>query len=122
MKLQSFKDLKVWKKAIDLVDEVYKITGQFPKSETYGLASQMQRATVAIPSNIAEGYKRNHRLEFIQFLGVANSSSAELETQIIIAKRQYKNIDYSKAESLLEEIQKMLYALIQSLRPLYAKR
>ncbi|MBI2607502.1 MAG: four helix bundle protein [Candidatus Doudnabacteria bacterium] len=122
MKLKSFKDLTVWQKAINLVDEIYKITAKFPKSETYGLASQMQRAAVAIASNIAEGYKRNHRLEFIQFLGIANSSSGELETQIVIAKRQYQNINYLRAELLLEEIQKMLHALIQSLKPLYAKR
>ena len=115
MKLQSHKDLQVWKKAIDLVDEIYKITGQLPKTETYGLASQMQRAAVAIPSNIAEGYKRNHRPEFVQFLGISNASAAELETQLIITKRLYADINCSKAESLLEEIQKMLYALIKSL-------
>ncbi len=122
MKLQSFKELEVWKRSIDLVDEIYIITRQFPKSETYALASQMQRAAVAIPSNIAEGYKRNHRPEFVQFLGIANASSGELETQIIIPKRQYPEIVYNKAESLLVEVQKMLYVLIEKLKPLYAKR
>lgn len=68
----------------------------------------MRRAAVAIPSNIAEGYKRNHRAEFIQFLGIANASAAELETQIIISKRQYKDLDYFLTENLLIEIQKML--------------
>ena len=91
---------------MDLVDEIYIITRQFPKSETYGLASQMQRAAVAIPSNIAEGSKRNHTLEFIQFLGISNASAAELETQLLISRRQYKELDYNKAESLLLEVQK----------------
>lgn len=122
MPLESFKDLQVWKKSIDLVDEVYIITKQLPKIENFGLCSQMQRAAVAIPSNIAEGYKRNHRLEFIQFLGIANASSAELETQIVISKRQYPMIDYKKAESLLVEVQKMLHVLIFKLKPLYPKR
>lgn len=93
-----------------------------PKNEVYGLCSQMQRSAVAIPSNIAEGCKRNHRAEFIQFLGIANASSAELETQLIIAKRLYSGIEFSKAESLLVEVQKMLHVLISKLNPLYAKR
>ena len=76
----------------------------------------MQRAGVGIPSNIAEGYRRNHRAEFIQFLAIAISSAAELETQIIICKEQYKNIDYAKAEALLDEVQRMLYAMISKLK------
>ena len=88
-----------------------------PKQEMYGLCSQMQRAAVAIPSNIVEGYKRNHRLEFVQFLGIANGSAAELETQIIIAKRQYTDIKFEKAEMLLVEVQKMLHVLIAKLKP-----
>src|SRR3989344_3375328 len=122
MTVQSYKELTVWKKSIDLVDDIYALTNQLPKSEVYGLCSQMQRAAVAVPSNIAEGYKRNHRLEFVQFLGIANASSAELETQIIISKRQYPMLDYKKAESLLVEIQKMLHVLIVKLKPLYPKR
>ena len=70
----------------------------------------------AIPSNIAEGAKRNHTLEFIQFLGISNASAAELETQLLISKKQYPNTNYAKAESLLVEIQKMLYVLIRKLR------
>ena len=115
-KIQSYKELKVWQKAIDLVDEVYTITGKFPKSEIYGLSSQMQRAGVSVPSSIAEGYNRNHRLEFIQFLGIANASAAELETQLIIARKQYGYIDYATAESLLIEVQKMLYVIIKKLK------
>ena len=76
----------------------------------------MQRAAVAIPSNIAEGYRRNHKAEFVQFLAIAISSAAELETQIIISKTQYGEIDYSIAENLIDEVQKMLFSMITKLR------
>jgi len=115
MSLNSYKDLKVWQRGIELVKEVYKITSQFPKNEMYGLAIQMRRAVVSIPSNIAEGYLRKNLKEYLQFLRVAYSSAAELETQLIIAKDLYQNINYSRAESLLEEVQKMLNTLIQKL-------
>ena len=88
-----------------LVNEIYKITSQFPKSEVYALASQMQRAAVAIPSNIAEGSRRNHKAEYVQFLGIALGSAAELETQVLIAEEQYKQTNYDSAKSLLDEIQ-----------------
>ncbi|OGF02590.1 MAG: hypothetical protein A3J07_02105 [Candidatus Doudnabacteria bacterium RIFCSPLOWO2_02_FULL_49_13] len=116
MKVNSFKELIVWQKAIKLVNEIYSATKQMPKTEMYGLVSQMQRAAVAIPSNIAEGYRRNHQREFIQFLGIAMGSAAELETQVVISKEQYSNIDYSRAEALLEEVQKMLYSMIFKLK------
>jgi four helix bundle protein len=112
----TFKDLIVWQKSIELAKAIYKITGQFPKSETYGLASQMQRCSIGIASDIAEGYGRNHRPEFVQFLGIAYGSCLELETQIIIAKSIYPQINYSQAESLLLEVQKMIIKMIQSLR------
>src|SRR3989338_4809921 len=85
-KIESYRDLIVWQRAMDLVREIYKITLQFPKSELYGLASQMQRAAVAIPSNIAEGFQRGHRKEYCQFLRIAFGSGAELETQIELCK------------------------------------
>jgi four helix bundle protein len=116
MKLLNYKELEVWKKSMNLVDEVYVITRQFPKTETYALCSQMQRAAVSIPSNIAEGACRNHTNEYIQFLGMAYGSAAELETQLIIAKKQYSSLEYLKAESLLVEILKMLNVLIPTLR------
>ena len=112
----NFKELIVWQKAVELAKEIYTITKGFPKSETYGLSSQMQRGAIGIPSNIAEGHGRNHTGEFIQFLGIAYGCSLELETQIIIVKSIYPDLDYSKAESLLIEIQKMLVTLIRSLR------
>jgi four helix bundle protein len=116
MSILSYKDLDVWKKSMDLVDEIYIVTKQFPKSETYALASQMQRAAVAIASNIAEGSRRNHTTEFIQFLGIANALAAELETQVLISKRQYKEFSYEKIEMILLEVLKMLRGLISSLK------
>ncbi len=116
MKVQNYKELIVWQKSIELVFEIYKITRQFPTEEKYGLCSQMQRASVGIPSSIAEGACRNHTAEFKQFLGISYASSAELETQIIIAKKLYSQIDYSKAESLNLEVQKMLNSLMAKLK------
>lgn len=115
MKLQSYKELKVWQKSIDLVDEIYRVTKPLPKSEMYGLASQMQRAAVAIPSNIAEGYGRNHRKEYLQFLGIAYSSASELETQLVIFSRIYE-VGCDEINLHLDEIKKMLYVLISKLQ------
>lgn len=116
--MKSHKDLTVWQKSMDLVELVYKITNQLPKSETFGLSSQMQRAAIAIPSNIAEGAKRGHKLEYIQFLRVANGSAVELETQLILTQRLYSELksDIQKAQFLLEEILKMFYSLISTLK------
>jgi four helix bundle protein len=84
--VQSFRDLRIWTQGIAIVKETYGITGGFPRKETFGLASQMQRAAVSIPSNIAEGHIRATKKEFTQFLRIALGSCAELETQVIIAK------------------------------------
>lgn len=102
---------------MELVVQIYKLTQLFPKSEIYGLASQMQRAAVSIPSNIAEGYKRNHLPEYIQSLSIANGSGAELETQLELSKRlpHLSHLDYIKAESLLDEIMKMFTVLTSKL-------
>jgi four helix bundle protein len=115
MAITHYKDLIVWQKSIDLVDIVYKLCSKLPKSEQYGLCSQMQRSAVSIPSNIAEGQGRNHSAEFRHFLGIAFGSSAELETQLIIMKRQYQEIDITEATLLLCEVQKMLRVLMQKL-------
>jgi len=117
MKLESFKQLTVWQRSIELVKEIYRVTGQFPKSELYGLISQMRRAVISISSNIAEGYKRKNLGEYVQFLSIADASCAELETQLIISKDLYNEIDFSRALSLLEEVQKMLISLIRKLNP-----
>ena len=119
MYAKSFKELIVWQKSIALVKTVYASTDQFPKSEMYGLTSQMRRAAVSIPSNIAEGYTRKSRLEFLQFLSIAEASAAELETQVILARDLYPEIDHKPAEQLLEEVQKILVIFI---RKLNAKR
>lgn len=102
---------------MELVVEIYILTDQFPREEIYGLTSQMKRSAVSIPSNIAEGKLRNSKKEFKQFLLIAFGSGGELETQIEIAKRlpKTKNMDYSRVDSLLEEVIKMLNKLISGL-------
>lgn len=102
---------------MDLVKEVYKLTEAFPKDELYGLRSQMERATVSIPSNIAEGYLRRHRKEYVQHLSISLSSAAELETQILICKflNKFKHLDFTRAESLLNEVMKMLFVMIEKM-------
>lgn len=116
-KIQSYKDLIVWQKSMDLVIAVYKLTDAFPKAEIYGLVSQMRRCAVSIASNVAEGKFRGSRKDFRQFLIIAFASAAELETQLEIAKRlnyvsrqQCREIDI-----LLSEIMKMLNKFIHSL-------
>jgi len=84
--IRSFRDLIVWDKSVELVKEVYQVTKSFPKEEIFGLTSQVRRAAVSIPSNIAEGHARLSRKEFQYFLGNARGSLAELQTQIIIGK------------------------------------
>lgn len=115
--MSSFKDLKVWEKAINLTIEIYKITEDFPKEEIYGITSQMRRSAVSIPSNIAEGRNRGTRKDFCNFLRIALGSCAELSTQIEISKKLPKtsNFDYNNAESILTEIMKMLYTIVKKL-------
>lgn len=115
MYIESFKDLIVWQKSMSLVKEVYAITSNFPKSEIYGLTSQMRRAAVSIPSNIAEGKKRKTKNDYVQFLRIANGSTAELETQLLITRDLYPSIHIELGVSLLEEVQKMLSTIINKL-------
>jgi four helix bundle protein len=99
---QSYRDLIAWQKAMDLVTEVYRVTKEFPKEELYGLTSQLRRAAVSVPSNIAEGQARHSQKEFHHFLGHARGSLAEIETQLLIAK----NLGYltsARLETLLAE-------------------
>ncbi|MBL8030977.1 MAG: four helix bundle protein [Candidatus Doudnabacteria bacterium] len=110
---QSYKDLIVWQKSLELAHLIYDATKQLPKSELFGLVSQMQRAAVSIPSNIAEGYDRNNPGEFRQFLGIAYGSSAELETQLLLCIREYPSVGYTQATEKLSEVRKMLKSLIQ---------
>lgn len=112
--IKSYKDLVVWQKSIDLTIEIYRLTKDFPKEEQFGLISQMRRSAVSIPSNIAEGRSRGTKKDFLQFVRIAYGSGAELETQIIISKKLEKlnKFDYSKIDRILEEIMKMLNAII----------
>ena len=114
--IRSYKELTVWRKSILLVKEVYVVTAKLPKSELYTLLSQMRRAAISIPSNIAEGYKRKNRGEYVQFLSIAEASAAELETQLIIMGEVYPTTDVTEAEALLVEVQKMLIVMIRKLR------
>lgn len=116
--MKTHKDLDVWKKAIELVASIYKTTSSFPKEELYGLTSQIRRAAVSIPSNIAEGAARNHDNEYRQFLYIALASGAELETQLIISRMLGFIVD-EKSEELINElnsISRMLQGLIKSIK------
>ncbi|HBP01320.1 MAG TPA: four helix bundle protein [Candidatus Moranbacteria bacterium] len=115
--MSSYKNLIVWQKSMELVIEVYKLTDAFPKTEMFGLVSQMRRCAVSIPSNIAEGKQRGTRKEYRQFTMIAFGSGAELETQIEISKRLgfCEKEDYIKVDELLGEILRMLNKLRHSL-------
>ena len=115
--VRTHRDLDVWKKSIDFVTIVYKTTESFAKSEIYGLTSQIRRSAVSIPSNIAEGATRKNKTEFKQFLYIALSSAAELETQLIIAKN-LNYIEDNEFEVLLKElcaISRMTQGLIKTI-------
>ncbi|MDO8564600.1 MAG: four helix bundle protein [bacterium] len=118
MEIHSYKELIVWQKGIEGVIELYALAEQFPKSELYGLASQMKRAIVSIPSNIAEGRRRGGKKEFCQFLLIAYGSGAELETQLEIVRRLPwgRDLDFRKIDSLLLEVMRMLNKMISSLK------
>jgi len=118
MSIKSYKELTVWKKSFELSLIVYRITKNFPKEEMYGIVSQMRRCAISIPSNIAEGYCRQRKLEYIQFLQIAFASGAELETQLLIAKSlgYVSEQNFSKASALLEEVMKMLNSLISKVK------
>lgn len=117
--INSYRDLIVWQKSFQLAKIVYKYTSKFPKSEIYGLTSQVQRCAVSIPSNIAEGYARGHRQEYLQFLRIAFGSGAELETQILLTKELnfITEDEYKTISKLLTEVMKMLNTLLHKLYP-----
>ena len=113
MKVQTYKDLIVWRKAMDLAEKVYLLSRSFPREELYGLTSQIRRAAVSVPSNIAEGQARQSTAEFRNFLSIAQGSLAEVETQLLLAIRfGYLSPEQAaSALSLREEISKMLTSL-----------
>ena len=102
-KIKSFRELKIWKVAMGLVKKIYQRTKSFPKEELYGLTSQMRRSAVSIPSNVAEGFRRQHNNEFKQFLYITLGSCAELETQIVIAK-ELNYINTTQESDFLESL------------------
>lgn len=115
--LKSYRDLEVWKKSIDLVELIYWVSKNFPPEERFGLTSQVRRAAVSVPSNIAEGAAQTGTGEFLQSLSVASGSLAELETQVIIANR-LEMLPQAEKQALLaqaDEIGKMLGGLKRSL-------
>lgn len=99
--VKTHKDLDIWKRGIAFVEQIYKVTGKFPKDELYGLTSQLRRSSVSYPSNIAEGAARSSKKEYIQFLYFALASLSEVETQLIIAEK----LKYLNANDLLEEVE-----------------
>lgn len=107
----NHKDLDVWKKSMDLVEEIYKITNTFPESEKFGLTNQIRRASISIPSNISEGAARKTDKEFVQFLYIALGSLSELETQYLIAIRLHYIQENKEIENKLNEIKRMIVGL-----------
>jgi four helix bundle protein len=117
--VRSFRDLTVWQKSMQLATCIYRLTQGFPREELYGLASQLRRAAVSVPSNIAEGHGRSGIPEYRNFLWIARGSNFEVQTQLEIAKSMNmgnpKLLDES--ESLSQEVGKMLFALLDRLKP-----
>ena len=115
---QSFRDLTVWKRAMQLTVAVYKLAQCFPREELYGLTSQIRRSVVSIPSNIAEGQGRANPGEFRQFLAIARGSNCEVQTQLELARLlDYASPDLiGEAERLADEVRKMLFGILDSLK------
>jgi four helix bundle protein len=115
--MHNLKELKIWNKAIDLTVDVYKATANFPSEERYGLTSQARRSAVSIPSNIAEGAGRNSNKEFNNFLGIANGSSYELQTQLVISNKLslLSNDILDDLLKQIDEVQKMTFAFQRTL-------
>lgn len=118
MKTNSFKDLIVWQKSYKLALEIYGTTKSFPKEELSGLSSQMRRTAISIPSNISEGYSRQHKKEYSHFLSISYGSLSELETQSLLAKDLgYINEEsYKIFENLFKEVGGMLYRMLNPIR------
>ena len=116
--IKTYRDLVVWKKSMELVTEIYKMTKTFPKEEIYGLASQIRRCAISVPSNIAEGYGRRSTDDYLRFLRIAISSLYEIQTQIEIALN-LKYLPDNKFQQIYEstrEIERMLSSLIKKIK------
>ena len=115
--MHNYLELKIWQRSRSLVKEVYQLTDSFPKNQQYGLTSQIQRAAVSIPSNIAEGAGRSSKKEFMQFLDIANGSAFEFETQLFLSI-DLRYVQKEKVDTIiseLKEIQKMIFRFRSSL-------
>jgi four helix bundle protein len=112
----SYRNLAIYTKSMDLALGVYELTGTFPKSELYGMTSQIRRCAVSIPSSIAEGYSRNSTADFIRFLNIANGSLSELETQLELSYRLSYFSDIDAYNSQIRLIRSMLFKLIKALK------
>ena len=115
---ESFKDLLVWQRSIQMTLAVYRCTSSFPESERFGLTNQLRRASVSVASNIAEGYGRASTGEYLQFLGHARGSNCEVETQLILSKGLGFGSDQSRQEAgaLCDEVGRMLVAMMKTLK------
>lgn len=115
--IQTYRDLDVWQKSMDLVVAIYRLTKGFPRDEQWGLTSQIRRAAVSIPANIAEGYGRSHRAEYIRFLTIARGSLLEVETHLQIAVRlEYiSRQDARTTWAILQDVDRLLNGLLRSL-------
>jgi len=119
MRIHNFRELVAWQKAMKLTKEIYLLTNTFPASERYGLTSQIQRAVVSIPSNIAEGAGRPTEKELVHFLSFALGSAYELETELLLARElDYINTEQSEQiNDAVVEIQKLVYSLMKKFNP-----
>jgi four helix bundle protein len=116
MTIETYRDLRVWQDAMDLAEACYRIVGTFPRDELYGLSSQVRRAGVSIPANIAEGYGRNSKGAYVQFLKIAQGSLKELETHIILAERLgLVRTDAGPILASCDSLGRMLWSLIRSI-------
>lgn len=118
MKIESYRNLNVWQKAIELTKSVYLFSTNLPKEELYGLTQQMRRSAVSIPSNIAEGHNRDSLKDYLRFISIARGSAAELETQLLIAYELnfVSDVRYKDVATQIGEVSRMLRGLQQSLK------
>jgi len=115
--MHNYKELKIWKKSIDLAEDVYKHLNSYPNDERYNLTAQLRRCSVSIPSNIAEGAGRNSDKDFMRFLGIALGSAFELQTHLILSNRLklLSDIDFDELNDSLDELMKMIWGFKKSL-------
>ena len=116
--MNTFRDLLIWQKSMNLVTEIYQVTNSFPKEEVYGITSQIRRSSISIPSNIAEGYGRNGNNDYLRFLNISISSLFEMQTQLEISfNLKYINeIQFNKINEDSKEVERMLSSFIRKIK------